>query len=204
MIQFRHGGHSGGTSSVSDERGNGLPRRSRLGIAFVVCGLLVGPLAVAVSDASAAPKLIAAVTDCPTYSSTFGPNTIKVVFSYRAAAQTWIVPSNAIPNSICFDASGGQGGSGTGGAGGTGGTVNEALAVSTGQTVTISVGQVGSSAGSGAMGGGGTGGTGAGGGGGSTQIFDSTGNTLLLAAAGGGGGGSAGTGGAGGQLRREP
>ena len=200
MIQFRHGASA---STVSNDGSGSRRQRSKAGAALLVGALLTAPLGViaAASGASAAPRLIPQVTDCQAYSSTFGPNPVKVVFSYRAQPQSFIVPSNAIANSVCFDASGAQGGAGTGGAGGTGGTVNEVLAVTPGQSLRIAVGQMGSPTSAGGISGGGisggNGGAGAGGGGGTTQIFDSTGN-LLLAAGGGGGGGVTGAGGAGG------
>ncbi len=178
------------------------PRRNLAGAALVVGGFLAAPVVLAGAPASAAPVPHSLIAAPPTARPTprhSGPNVVTVRFSYNKNAQTWIVPSNAITNSICLDASGAQGGAGSAGTFGTGGTVNMVPSLSAGQSLQIYLGQQGSSAsagGGGGNGGGGAGGPGAGGGGGSSQVF--TQGSLLLATGGGGGGGAVATGGAGG------
>ncbi|HEY5098134.1 MAG TPA: hypothetical protein VII46_08790, partial [Acidimicrobiales bacterium] len=81
------------------------------GAALVVGGFLAAPALLTAGAVGAstpvAPSVIAAPTDCPTYAASFGANVVTVRFSFNKNAQTWVVPSNAIPNSICVDASGG-------------------------------------------------------------------------------------------------
>ena len=152
-------------------------RRNLAGAALVVGGFLAAPVVLTGAPASAAPvshSLLAAPTDCPTYAASFGANVVTVRFSFNKNVQTWVVPSNAITNSICLDASGAQGGAGSAGAFGTGGTVNVVPSLTAGQSLQIYLGQQGSPAsagGGGGTGGGGAGGPGAGGGGGSSQVF---------------------------------
>src|SRR5450631_3416231 len=57
------------------------PRRNLAGAALVVGGFLAAPVALVAAPASAAPRLVPAVTDCSVYAGSFGPNVVKVQFS---------------------------------------------------------------------------------------------------------------------------
>lgn len=175
---------------------SGTPRRNLVGTALVAGALVAAPLALTggATGASAATPHATVVTDCPTWSTNFGGNTdpskvVQVRFSYRPGTQSWVVPSNAVPNSICIDASGAQGGSTAGGTGGTGGDVNIVPTVTANQVLTVVVGKQGS--------GGGPGGTGGATGGGASAVFAPGGAVIAVAGSGGGAGATA-NGGAGG------
>ena len=97
-------------------------------------------------------------------------------FSYSPSIRTWTVPTGV--SSITVTASGGGGGRGRGGLGGRGATItNAAVSVTSGHTIDIITGGVGST------------GTFGGGGGGGTYVWDASNTTTPLVVAGGGGGG---------------
>jgi hypothetical protein len=172
--------------STSHGRCSRNRRRSLIGrglvVATIAAALGVPALDSSPAYASAAP--LGVVKDCPTYDATFGTNVISVTFHYQPVPQTWVVPSTAVPDSVCIDASGAQGGPSAAQSGGTGGTVNVVTALTPGQATIITVGKRGRSGG---------GGTGAGRGGSGTYVFAPDGSVLVAA---GGGGGATAAGGA--------
>src|ERR1700676_406355 len=129
---------SGSTEGLAT-RSPRASKRNLAGAALVVGGFLAAPVALVGAPSSAAPRLIPAVTDCSVYAGSFGPNVVKVQFSYNPNPQRWLVPSNAITSSICIDASGGQGGPSPQppliNEGGYGGTLNVVPSVSSGQSL---------------------------------------------------------------------
>lgn len=132
-----------------------------------------------------------------------------LTYSYTGSAQTFVVPSCV--TSVTIDARGGSGGdggkfassSGFGGTGGNGGRVQAVINVTSGETLHIFVGGVGTAANNttggpggyngGGLGPGSTGSGGGGGGGGASDVRqggNALGNRVVVASGGGGGGGS--------------
>ena len=146
----------------------------------------------AISGIGAAPNASAAQVTC----APAAPFTNCVQFTYSGGQQSFTVPTGVKSiNARLLGASATQGG--------TGGTSTGTVAVTPGQVLTVTVGQVGTyNSGTAAFGGGGAGGgcTGAGfcgrGGGGISALWNGAanvaGNALLVAGGGGGAGGSSG------------